>query len=93
MNAAVHYPTLHPSVFGCTCEAAGWNCFSCVCRESSTGSRRPNSGDHAGPAKKCVVMSVAIPVLAGACILGAGLLFGPQIMGKVSSVKTSMLSW
>jgi hydrogenase maturation factor HypE len=55
--------------------------------------RRPNSGDHAAPAKKCMVMAVAIPVLAGACILGAGLLIGPRILGKVSTVKTSMLSW
>ena len=74
-------------------EAAGWNCVSCFCRESRAGSRRPNSGDHAGPAKKCLVMSIAIPVLAGACILGAGLLVGPHILGKFSSVKSSMLGW
>ncbi len=38
-------------------------------------------------------MSVAIPVLAGACILGAGLFIGPHLVGKFSSVKTSVLSW
>ncbi|DBA72704.1 hypothetical protein WJX79_000115 [Trebouxia sp. C0005] len=62
-------------------------------RESSDLSCRPNSGDHAGPAKKCLVMSIAIPVLAGGCILGAGLLVGPHILGKFSKVSTSTLSW
>ncbi|DBA86274.1 TPA: hypothetical protein ACH3X1_005773 [Trebouxia sp. C0004] len=52
-----------------------------------------NSGDQAGPGKKRVVMPVAIPVLAGACILGAGLLIGLHIVGKFSSVKSSMLTW
>ena len=66
---------------------------SCICRESNDLSRRPASGDHLGSGKKCIVMSVAILVLAGACILGAGLLFGPQILGRVSKVRTSMLSW
>ena len=93
IHAAVHYPTLYPAVFDCTCESAGWNYASCICRERHAGSRRPNSGDHAGPGKKCLVMSVAIPLLAGACVLGAGLLIGPHIVGRMSSVKTSMLSW
>ncbi len=90
---AIYCLDLHPCAFVGTCEAAGWNCVSCICRKSSAGSRRPNPGDHATPAKKCIVMSVAIPVLPGACLLGAGLLIGPHLVGKLSGVKTSVLSW